>query len=404
MINAGTGLASGGEPLECAERAARAAMARLAASGAERADMVLLFTSGDTEGSSIPLLHAVRSICGTGNLAGCSGAGVLTEAGEIEGMAGAAVLALRSDSLRAVPFHLRGLRGRDHEVGREIGRLVQPHLDDNALVLLFPDTAACDPDALFEGIREVAGPVPVAGGGAAGTGRSPGPAFQFCGGDAHTNAVSGVVLAGAIASSVGVTQSCLPVGRTWRVTSSEGNSIKSLDGIPAVQALLECLARPGGELTQDAHRLAPHLFVAFPSVPGQELKRGQYVVRNILGVDPDDGALFVGRAITTGETISFALRDPDGARDDLKEMIEECLPAAHRPDLGLYFNCCARGRGLYGMADIDTAYIRNACDDLPLAGFFGFAEIATSKGRPRLHNYSGVMVLVSETPQARPAG
>ena len=206
------------------------------------------------------------------------------------------------------------------------------------------------------------------------------------------------MLTGAIVSSVGVTQSCLPVGRLWRVTASEGNAIRTLDGQPAVRALIDCLAGPGREISEDLHRLAPHLFVAFPSGGGRDMKRGQYLVRNILGVDPDDGSVFVGREITEGEAVCFALRDPDGARDDLKAMLEESVPVAGRPDVGLYFNCCARGRGLYGLPDIDTAYIRNTFSHLPLAGFFGYAEIASLRGRARLHNYSGVMVLVSEAP------
>jgi small ligand-binding sensory domain FIST len=300
--------------------------------------------------------------------------------------------------MRAAPFFVKDLKGRDFEAGREIGRLAKPLLSDNALLVIFPDTLSCNPEKLFSGIHEVAGPVPVVGGGAAPGSTSGNRTHQFCGGDAMSNAVSGVVLTGAIVSSVGVTQSCLPVGRLWRVTGAEGNAIRTLDGQPAVRALIECLAGPGRQVSEDLHRLAPHLFVAFPSGGGRDMKRGQYLVRNILGVDPDDGSVFVGREIAEGDSISFALRDPDGAREDLKAMIEESAPLAGHPDIGLYFNCCARGRGLYGLPDIDTAYIRNAFSGLPLAGFFGYAEIAPLRGRARLHNYSGVMVLVSEAP------
>ena len=398
MIQAATGLASGKDPVKCAEQAARMAMESLASRGARRADAVLVFTSGEAIGSFVPMLHAIRSQCQTGNLAGCSGAGVLTQEGEIEGENGVAVLTLASDTMKATPFFVRDLKGRDVEAGHEIGRVIQPLLSDNALLVIFPDTLSCNPELLFSGLYETAGPVPVVGGGAAACVTSGARTHQFCGGEAMSNAVSGVVLTGAIVSSVGVTQSCLPVGHLWRVTKSEGNAIRTLDGKPAVRALVECLAGPGREVSEDLHRLAPHLFVAFPSGGGREMKRGQYLVRNILGVDPDDGSVFVGREITDGEMISFALRDPDGARDDLKAMIEESLPLAGRPDVGLYFNCCARGRGLYGLPDIDTSFIRNTFAHLPLAGFFGYAEIASLRGRARLHNYSGVMLLVSEAP------
>ncbi|HZI94454.1 MAG TPA: FIST N-terminal domain-containing protein [Patescibacteria group bacterium] len=398
MIRAATGLSSGKDPIKCAEEAARSSIGRLESMGAASADAVLVFTSGEASGSFVPMLHSIRAICGTGSVAGCSGAGVLTEAGEIEGENAVAVLSLASDTMRATPFFVRDLKGRDADAGREIGRVVRPLLSDNALLVVFFDALACNPELMFGGLHEVAGPVPVVGGGAASGESSGSITHQFCGGEAMSNAVSGVVLTGAIVSSVGVTQSCLPVGRPWRVTGAKGNAIQTLDGQPAVRALIECLAGPGREISQDLHRLAPHLFVAFPSVAGREMKRGQYLVRSILGVDPDDGSVFVGRQITEGETISFALRDPDGARDDLKAMIEESVPVAGRPDIGLYFNCCARGRGLYGLPDIDTAFIHNAFSHLPLAGFFGYAEVASLRGRARLHNYAGVMLLVSESP------
>jgi len=398
MIQAASGLASGKDPVKCAEKAASAAMDSLAALGSRKADAVMVFTSGETTASFVPMLHAIRNLCGTGSLTGCSGAGVLTQEGEIEGENAVAVLAVVSDTMKATPFFIRDLKGRDEEVGREIGRLTRPLLSDNALLIIFPDTLSCNPDQLFGGLYETAGPVPVVGGGAAAGVSAGSKTHQFCGGEAMTNAVSGVVLTGAIVSSVGVTQSCLPVGKLRRVTRSEGNAIRTLDGIPAVRALVECLAGPGRQVSEDLHRLAPHLFVAFPSGAGREMKRGQYLVRNILGVDPEDGSVFVGRGINEGELISFALRDPDGARDDLKAMIEESLPLAGKPDVGLYFNCCARGQGLYGLPDIDTSFIRNTFTDMPLAGFFGYAEIASQRGRARMHNYSGVMVLVSEAP------
>jgi small ligand-binding sensory domain FIST len=402
MIRAGTGLSTHADHARAAEEAAGAAMARLgegAGGSLASADAVLVFTSGTRTGDLVPMLQSIRSICGTGNLSGCSGAGVLTEAAEVEGSPAVAVLAIASDSLRATSLHAEDLKGHDEDVGRRLGRLAVPLLGDNPLLLIFPDTLCCNPDLLLAGIREIIGPVPVVGGGAAPANDTGKVTRQFSGGAALSNAVSGMLLCGEIVSSVGVTQSCLPVGRPRRVTRSEGNAIRTLDGIPAVRALLECFSGgPGHDLSVDPQRLAPHLFLAFPSGGAQDLARGQYLVRNILGVDPDDGAIYVGHEMHEGDLVSFALRDPDGAREDLKAMIEESVPMAGRPALGLYFNCCARGKGLYGLAGVDTAFISNAFGGVPLAGFFGLAEIAPVRGQARLHNYSGVMVLVSEAP------
>jgi len=405
MILAGTGIGRKAGMAASAQAAARVAMDRLHRAGAKDADLVFLFVSGEEEEAQDAFPEAAaaaRKICGSSRLVGCSGAGILSDECEIEGETAAVVLAIASNTLQAIPFYLDGLKGRDHAVGGEIGRLVKPVLDENPLIVLFPDTLSCDPDLLFDGIHEVAGPVPIVGGGAAsGNGRTP-RTWQVCDGEASSNALSGVIITGAIVSSIGVTQSCLPLGRALKITSSNGNAIHALDGLPAIQALARSFAGEGRALPADFSRIAPHLFVAFPAGPGREVRRGQYIVRSILGVDPDDGAIIVGRETHEGESIAFALRDPQGAREDLKAMIEETLPVAGQPDLGLYFNCCARGSGLYGLADIDTSYIRNAFGPVPLAGFFGFAEIAPLRGRARLHNYAGVMALISEVPSIPP--
>lgn len=403
MIRAGTGLSTHADRTRAADEAATAAMTALSSraepGGRAAADAALVFTSGLKARDFDAMLETVRRICGTGNIAGCSGAGVLTERAEVEDAPAVAVLALVSDSLRATALQVTDLKGNDRDAGRRIGLAAGRELGDNPLLIIFPDTMGCVPDRLLAGIQETLGPVPVVGGGAAPASGGGKAAFQFCGQSALTNAVTAMLLSGDIVSSVNVTQSCLPVGRPMRVTRSQGNAIRTLDGTPAVKALIECLAGgPGRDLGIDPQRLAPHLFIAFPSGGGGDLGRGRYLVRNILGVDPDDGAIFVGHEMHEGEMVSFALRDPDGARDDLKAMLQETAPGAGRPDLGLYFNCCARGAGLYGLPGIDTAFISNAFDGVPLAGFFGLAEFAPVGGQARLHNYSGVMVLISESP------
>lgn len=400
MIRAATGIGQESSASASARTAVLQAMSHLRSDGASRADVVLLFLSGEADPSIGEAVKAAHGACDGARLVGCSAAGILSEGAEIEGETAAVALAIESGAMQAHPVFMEGLKGNDRAIGQQIGRMVRPHLDDNPLLVLFPDTLSCNPEPLFEGLHDISGPIPVVGGGAAAGGPRPDSTWQFCDGGASTNAVSGLILTGAIVCSVGVTHSCLPIGRPMKVTSGLGNSIRALDGIPAIEALAGSIPGAGRDVGRDLHRIAPHIFVVFPAGPGREVRRGQYFVRSILGVDPSDGAIFVGREVHEGETISFALRDPEGAREDLKAMLEESLPLAGSPDLALYFNCCARGQGLYGLQGIDTAYIRNAFSEIPIAGFFGFAEIAPLRGRARLHNYSGVMALVSEAPSS----
>jgi small ligand-binding sensory domain FIST len=397
MIWAGSGLSRQADPVKAAEEAARAAMSL---AGLSRAGLVFFFATADHARKYVEMLAAVRQATGCGNLVGCSGAGVLATEGEIEGERGVAVLALASDRATAAPFLVQGLKGRDREAGREIARIVGPYRRGDAVLVLFPDTLNCNPEALFQGIAGALGSVPVVGGGAADDGAAK-ATFQMCGGKVISNGVAGVLLTGELSCSIGVTQAYRPIGRTMRVTACEGNVIESLDGRPALEVMAECMSVG---VAEDLARLAGFVAVAFPldgREAGEDLERGAYTVRNIVAVDGDSGAVAVGREVGKGDTVCFVLRDPVGAREDLKAMLEEesIVGAVAVPRLGLYFNCCARGRSLYGMGGIDTAFIRQAFRSLPVAGFFGYCEIASMRGAARLHNYTGVMMLVSEVPE-----
>jgi small ligand-binding sensory domain FIST len=368
--------------------------------GLRRADLVFFFATVEHAGKYAEMLAAVRRITGCRNLVGCSGAGVLATEGEIEDEEGVAVLALAGDHTTAAPFLVGNLRGRDREAGREIGQIVNPHRRGESVLVLFPDTLNCKPEQLFRGLAESLTDVPVAGGGAADDGAGK-KTFQMCGGQVISNGVAGVLLTGELISTIGVTQSCRPIGRTMEVTGAEGDVITSLDGGLALEALR---ASVGKQFAADLERLAAFLFLGVPLEevsPGSTLERGSYVVRNIIGVNGDTGAVAVGKKVSLGERVCFMLRDPVSARDDLKAMLaEETALGVHGENrFGLYFNCCARGSGLYGMPGIDTAFINSALGPLPLAGFFGFCEIAWARGAAHLHNYSGVMTLISEQPQ-----
>lgn len=394
MIWAGSGLSRRSDSLRAAEEAARGAMS---AAGLTRAGLVFFFSTIEHSKNYPEMLAVVRRVTASGNLVGCSGAGVLATEGEIEGEEGVSVLALASDDITAAPFLVRNIRGRDREVGREIADLVSPYRRRESVLLLFPDTLSCNPEQLFRGITGQMGEIDVAGGGAAddGAGRK---TYQMCGGQVVSNAVAGALLSGDLDTFVGVTQCCRPIGPVLEVTEAEGNVIRGLGGRPAMDWLTEVVGR---EISGDLDRLASYIFLGFPTEPlgaGRTLERGSYMVRNIIAMDEDTGALAVGRKVAPGDPVSFVLRDPVSAREDLKAMLEEepARRVSREGRMGLYFNCCARGAGLYGMPGIDTAFINRALGTVPMAGFFGFCEIASARGSARLHNYSGVMTLIAE--------
>jgi len=116
-------------------------------------------------------------------------------------------------------------------------------------------------------------------------------------------------------------------------------------------------------------------------------------------VDQKSGYIAVPQNVEDGQLIGFTLRNPEMARQDLKQMLDR-ITSNQNPDnpfrFGFYFNCCARGSSLYGHEGIDAAYISSALGDVPFIGFFGNSEFAPIQDSNHLFTYTGVLVLFSD--------
>jgi len=123
--------------------------------------------------------------------------------------------------------------------------------------------------------------------------------------------------------------------------------------------------------------------------------RSDYVVRPFAVAEADPRALAVAEPVRAGQTIRFALRDAIGARDDMKAMLDEQAEARgdHPARFGVYFNCAERGSTLYGKPGLDPELIRRRFTDLPVVGVQTSFEIGPACGRPRMHMFTGVLLL-----------
>jgi small ligand-binding sensory domain FIST len=388
---AGVGLSLSPETGEAARAAARQALER---AGSEEADWALLFATHPHRPRYGEALTETRRVLGTERVAGCGAWGVLAGSEEIEGRPAVAVLAVRSDRIHAGTVFAPIEAERPAAAAAEIARQAGPP-SAGGLLMLLPDPFAARPDDILATLERLAPGLEAVGGACSGSPSAEGT-FQFCGRNVATRAMTGLRLAGDLRRLVGVTQGCQPLGPACRVTRGEGNVIVELDGRPALEVLRGRLP----EALRDTYpRLGAHLFLGWPPDPAlDEIPPGEYLVRPLVGADPDRGALVAGAAVRAGQPLLLVLRDPQAARDDLKEMLGRLGPEARalRPGFGLYFNCAGRGSSLYGAPGIDTAYITGTLGDVPLIGFFGNAEIAPLRGRNRVFTYTGVLVLVGE--------
>jgi len=387
--DAGVGLSIEIESDRAARAAAAAALEKL---GGSRADWGLVFITSPHRPHFAAMLAAIQTTLGTELVAGCSAWGVLTGSEEIEGKPAAAVLAVRSDRLVASTF-LAALGDEDPAgAAREVAR--QTGAPRDGLLVLLPDAAATRPDHLLHEVGRALPGCAAVGAAASGDPAIPGT-FQFYGRNVASRSLAGLHLAGDLRCAVGITQGCQPLGPPARVTAGDGNVILELDGRPALEVLR---SRLPGPLAGSLQRLGAHLFLGLPPDPLQEeIVPGEYLVRPLMGIDEERGALVVAATVRAGEPLFVVLREEQSARQDLKEMLGRLSPEARDgARFGLYFNCAARGTSLYGICGVDTAFIGSALGDLPIVGFFGNAEIAPLRGRNRLFTYTGVLALVGE--------
>jgi small ligand-binding sensory domain FIST len=340
-------------------------------------DLAFVFVSPHHTGSWSRLPALVRGALGAPRLVGCTAGGVIGGGREVEQRPGLALVAAALPGVDVQPFHV---------AGRAI-----PALPADAACVLLPDPFTCDADALLHAL-EAAPPRTVVGGLASG-GRTPGANALFVDDTVHRGGCAGVSLRGALVVDTVVAQGCRPIGEPMFVTRAERNLLRELDGRPAVEVLRALYA---GSSDADRALFRGALFVGIGMDPDrQRFGHGDFVVRNVVGVDPDRGALAVGAPLAEGLVVQFHLRDAATSRDELEGLLARYVARAGgaRPAGALLFSCLGRGVGLYGEPDHDTAALRRHLGDVPVGGFFCNGEIGPVEGRTFLHGYTSAFAL-----------
>ncbi len=196
--------------------------------------------------------------------------------------------------------------------------------------------------------------------------------------------LSGVLFSDAVPVATGLSQGCQPIGPMREITECRSNVAVKIDGEPALDALRHDAENDG---PQDLRRIGGTIFVAFP-VEGSD--HGDYVVRNLVGIDEKRALVGIGAPLERGQKLMFCRRDADTARNDLQRMLTELHGrAGGAPRGGIYCSCVARGPHLFGPGDVEPTMIAEEFGDLPLIGFYGSGEIS----HDRLYTQTGVLAL-----------
>ena len=389
MLKAGAGSSTSPNAVEGAREAAHRAMERL---GETRADLVVAFLAGVHRAGYSDMLRAVQVTTGCGRITGGSGLGIIANEEEIERGPGVAVLAL-SGAEALHPFLLPALDSLGDDQGRHLAELVAPLAPAGSTVALFGDPFAFSPPAAFAAFEKALPGIPLVGGLCSGLPMLR-QTWQLQGTRAETGAVAGLVVPPSVTATLGVAQGCRPIGKTFAITKGKGNVIVEIGGRRALDVLKESVSEVEEE---GAERVVVFLGIAIDPAK-HPLGRGDFVVRHLVGHDPDSGAIAVAEPIRVGQSVRFQLLDTEAARDDMRLTLDgvQARLAGRRPAFGIYVACLGRGEGLFREPHHDARVIRAALGDVPLVGFFGNGEIAPVAGKNLLHSYTGALLVVSE--------
>lgn len=196
--------------------------------------------------------------------------------------------------------------------------------------------------------------------------------------------LSGVLFSSQVSISTRLTQGVSPLGPRHLITQAERNIIRALDGRPPLEVLR---ADIGEVLYQQLQRLGGYLFVGLPT---RDSDTEDYLVRHIVGVDPDSKLIAVGDYVEAGQPLMFCRRDGHAAVEDMQRMLDALKANLAGPPRGaLYFSCLGRGASMFGETDAELGMIRRSLGDIPLVGFSANGEIS----RNRLYGYTGVLTV-----------
>jgi small ligand-binding sensory domain FIST len=355
--------------------------------------LAVLFVSSDGIQDWPDLAEQACDRLGTECLIGCTAESVVGTGREIEGQTAVSLWLARLPGASAIPMHLT------FEPTSEGGSLLGwpdallEAWPSPASLLVLGEPFSFPADFLLERLNEEHPGVAVIGG-MASAGAAPGENRVLCGRRTLDAGAAAILLSGPVGVRPLVSQGCRPIGDPFVITKAERNVIYELGGVPAVVQLHNLLiSLPTHE--QDMVRRGLHLGRVVNEYQ-EHFEYGDFLIRNVLGIDPESGAIIIGDYVRVGQTVKFHLRDWQSADADLRQMLAAVRKSGGAPGGALLFTCNGRGTRLFPEPHHDALAIREVLGDIPVAGFFAAGELGPVGGRNFMHGFTASIALFED--------
>ncbi|MEX2256074.1 MAG: FIST N-terminal domain-containing protein [Acidimicrobiia bacterium] len=348
--------------------------------GAEDPDLVVCFASPHFAGAFDDMTHALRNLLDPRVMVGVTVVAVVGVGQEVEDGPAFSMFAACLPDARLVPARLEVEQTPDGDA--IVG---WPELDDGpSSLILLADPFSFPVEGLLRRLNEDRPGLPVIGG-MASAARGPGGNRLVLDDEVTDRGAVGVFVEGAGLHAV-VSQGCRPIGNPYVVTESDRNLVSQLAGRPALERLRELAADVSDE---DRELLQQGLHVGVVvDEQRDEFRRGDFLVRNVIGADRATGAIAIGERVPVGRTLQFHVRDAAAADEDLRALLD-----GERAEAALLFTCNGRGQRLFGTPDHDAAVLAELLGPVPAAGGFCAGEIGPIGGQSFLHGFTASVAL-----------
>jgi small ligand-binding sensory domain FIST len=361
--------------------------------GPSEVDLAFLFTS-DAYAADLPgVLPALKARTGAKIMLGCSGQGLIGPGREEEQLPAMSLQVLSLPGATLTPLRIDAEEAAGPDAADLIRERLGPGVLDINALFLFVDPFSVDGERLLESVAFVDDELPVVGGLASSKFSRRGT-YLVLDDQVYEDGLVGVAMGGAYEVKTVVSQGAAPLGETWTITGVEGNLIQSIGLRPAVEVLGDVFK----QLTPEVQvRARSNLLVGLAmNEYRDEFGRGDFLIRNLLGVDRASGAIAVGAMPREGQTVQFQLRDPTAADEDLHELLVKARQELEGREIAgaVLCSCNGRGVGLFGEPDHDARTFMEEMGSIPVAGFFCNGEIGPVGGKNFLHGFTASIALI----------
>jgi hypothetical protein len=315
------------------ELAAEAVASALAAAGLNQANHVLLLLSREFSRHAAEAIRAVARTAGCLQVSGCTASGLLTEAGWLLDQPAAVALvigdlpAATATALPAISFCGRPTLPVDWQNDRARAGLLETDALTWSHGRLTADACA---ETTLPGLS--------------------GRVIRACGQRLLDNPLT--------------------------VDACSAYELRRVGGLSAVDSLRRALPAAARD-AMPLHRLSVMTDADSPPI-------------TILAAHAD-GSLTLASALSEGQKITWAMRQPLAAEEEMRQLLS--ADAAPPPAFALMFSCIGRGPLFYGNEDRDLHAFRQRFPGVPLLGAYGSGQIAPTSAGNRLYHNTAVTLL-----------